>query len=168
MNSYKIAFKRVRLTDGGTKRKNKRKNKNKLIPPISPWNSKILRSRKTTPQPPYPLPLRGRGIIRGLEMMENRKRPGRPRKQKKPLPPYSLEFLSFYEAYPRKSCTQESAWKAWLQKEDSGTLPPFDELMAALEFLKKSRHWLQDDGKWIQGIKNFLLGEYWYMAENFW
>jgi len=60
--------------------------------------------------------------------------------------PYTVEFESFYNAYPKKKAP-DAAWKAWQKR--NGDRPPLRELMMAIENQKKSEDWLKDGGQYI-------------------
>lgn len=60
--------------------------------------------------------------------------------------PYSTEFLTFYESYPRKKAP-DAAWKAW--KNRNGDRPALDILLKAIENQKKSDQWQREGGQFI-------------------
>jgi hypothetical protein len=59
---------------------------------------------------------------------------------------HSLDFLSFWKAYPRKVAKPE-AWKAW--KKLNGTRPSISEILKAIEEQKNSPQWIRDGGQFI-------------------
>lgn len=59
---------------------------------------------------------------------------------------YTIEFLSFWTAYPKK-VGKDAAWKAW--KNRNGSLPEINLILNTLEIQKKSSDWLKDKGQYI-------------------
>ncbi len=64
---------------------------------------------------------------------------------------YTSNFLTFWQAYPRK-VGKDAAWKAW--KKRNGDLPPLDELLSILELHKHSEQW--QDKKYIPHASTWL------------
>lgn len=71
---------------------------------------------------------------------------------------YSDDFLSFYEAYPRRA-NKPAAYRAW--KKHNGDLPSLEILYAAIETQKQSKQWQADNGKYIPYPATWLNGEGW-------
>jgi hypothetical protein len=59
---------------------------------------------------------------------------------------YTDEFLSFWEAYPKKK-GRDAAWKAW-QKRNSDR-PQINKVLASIEAQKKSSQWMKERGQYI-------------------
>lgn len=59
---------------------------------------------------------------------------------------YTSDFLSFYEAYPRK-VARDVAWKSWQKR--NGDRPEVSVLISAIENQKKSEQWQKDSGQFI-------------------
>lgn len=84
------------------------------------------------------------------------------------FPPYSADFERFWSRYPNLAGGKEEAWKEWLARIDSGTLPPIDELMDRLEVLIEcNAAWKEDGGKWIPWAKSFIKKGRWTDADQF-
>ena len=70
---------------------------------------------------------------------------------KPPKPPkggvaYTRDFLTFWDAYPRK-VGKDAAWRAWRSRK--GDRPPIDAILAAVEMHRESDQWKRDGGKFI-------------------
>jgi hypothetical protein len=67
-----------------------------------------------------------------------------------PIPPkgdlYAKDFLTFWDAYPRK-VGKDAAWKKW--KSRNGDRPFLDDLLLSLEKQKSSEQWIKDGGQFI-------------------
>jgi hypothetical protein len=60
---------------------------------------------------------------------------------------YSADFLSFWEAYPKKKGGKHEAFKAW--NKASGRRPPLEKILAAITDQTNSRDWKKDGGQFI-------------------
>jgi len=69
-------------------------------------------------------------------------------------PIYSEDFRAWYAAYPRKRSPGD-AWRAWQSVIERPTLP---ELLAALDWQKKTDQWTRDAGRWIPYPGTYLRG----------
>ena len=70
---------------------------------------------------------------------------------------YSADFAAWYAAYPRKRAPGD-AWKAWQAIRARPALP---DLLAALEWQRKSADWLRDRGQFVPYPATYLRGRQW-------
>lgn len=75
---------------------------------------------------------------------------------KKTTPTDSADFLSFWEAYPRK-VGKGAARRAW----KNATLPEVGVLVAAIELQQNSLQWRRDNGQYIPHPSTWLNQERW-------
>ncbi len=61
---------------------------------------------------------------------------------------YSVGFLSFWKAYPKK-ISKGDAWTAW--KQNKKHMPELSVLLDAIEQQKKSSQWRKENGQFIPG-----------------
>ena len=73
-------------------------------------------------------------------------------------PVYTVEFLSFYEGYPRKEAKPD-AYKAWSKLSPSNGV--VKAIMAGLEAWKKNPNWLKDNGQYIPLPASWLNKRRW-------
>uniref|UniRef100_A0A6M3JHW0 Putative DNA replication protein n=1 Tax=viral metagenome TaxID=1070528 RepID=A0A6M3JHW0_9ZZZZ len=66
---------------------------------------------------------------------------------------YTSEFLSFWEAYPKK-IGKDAAWKSWQSR--NGDRPSIDIVLAALEVQSKTEQWQKDGGQFIPNPATWL------------
>jgi hypothetical protein len=71
---------------------------------------------------------------------------------------HTTEFEKFWNSYPRH-INRKSALKVFLRISPSAEL--FSKMMASLEVQKKSKQWLENDGRFIPHPGTWLNGERW-------
>ena len=68
--------------------------------------------------------------------------------------PYSPEFLSLWEIYPRKKHKQ-AAFIAFLKvNPENGTV---EKIIQSIQRKNLTENWRKDGGKWIPYLENFLM-----------
>ncbi|MCK9374768.1 MAG: hypothetical protein M0P73_01315 [Syntrophobacterales bacterium] len=87
------------------------------------------------------------------------------RKADRVLPAYSLDFEKFWRRYPNRRGGKEAAWDIWRRREKNGTLPPFPELIAALDKLVKDPEWMKEEGRFVPMVTTFLNKGRWTDAD---
>jgi len=83
------------------------------------------------------------------------KQEGKELKNEKKKETYSVEFLSFWTAYPRK-IGKLNAWKSWIKLK-----PPLKETLDVVERYKQSEGWKKEEGRYIPHPATFLNGGRW-------
>jgi hypothetical protein len=78
---------------------------------------------------------------------------------------YSLDFENFWRAYPNRRGGKEKAWDIWRRREKNGTLPPFPELMTALEKLIGDPAYMKEEGRFVPMVTTFLNNGRWTDAD---
>lgn len=87
-------------------------------------------------------------------------------KQPAPLPPgqaspeYSMEFELLWEQYPRKEA-KESAWIAFKAAKAAHAYPGNPIVLPLVVQWRESPRWLEDDGKYIPMLANWISGKRW-------
>lgn len=80
------------------------------------------------------------------------------KKENKPLADYSAEFVSFWQAYPRRTA-KDAAYKAWKKiKSPAETLAL---ILKALEWQKASENWTKSNGQFIPHPATYLNAGSW-------
>jgi hypothetical protein len=110
--------------------------------------------------PPLP-PQNGGSDVGDLEKPKKRSR----RKADRVLSAYSQGFEKFWRRYPNLRGGKEKAWDIWRRREKSGTLPPFPELMVALEKLIGDPAYMKEEGRFVPMVTNFLNAGRWTDAD---
>ncbi len=111
-----------------------------------------------------PTPLKGGGVEGKDKGLKNPKTP-RKKKADRVLPAYSLDFEKFWRRYPNPRGGKEKAWDIWRRREKNGTLPPFPELMAALEKLIGDLAYMKEEGRFVPMVTTFLNAGRWTDAD---
>lgn len=76
------------------------------------------------------------------------------------VPGYSLEFLQFWEAYP-KQVGQDDAWLAWCEVCARLDFPGLSALLAALGQQEEGEDWRRDGGRYIPSPAKWLRSGRW-------
>lgn len=105
--------------------------------------------------PPDTAPEEGEREISNPPSEPGKTAPG-PGPQRQPL--YDIEFLQWWEAYPRKEA-QDAAWSAWI--ETAPRRPRLNLLLDALLAQEKSEQWRRDSGRWIPAPARYLRDGRW-------
>lgn len=79
-------------------------------------------------------------------------------KRKKPTQTYSIEFMQFWEAYPKRK-GKDDAWKAWRQR--NGDRPPIEQILSAVANQRASPDWQKDGGQFIPLPATWLRAGRW-------
>ena len=97
------------------------------------------------------------GQKRGPEKRREEKR----KEEQPPLPPKGdIDFVSFWEVYPKKD-GKGYAIKAWEKAKKSKTLPHIQAVLLAIEREKQSTKWLKDGGQFIPNPATWINGQGW-------
>lgn len=70
---------------------------------------------------------------------------------------YTADFLSFWEAYPRKEAKQ-MAFKAWQKAKDR---PPITDILAKIEKQRQTDQWKKDGGQFIPMPATYINQSRW-------
>lgn len=81
--------------------------------------------------------------------------PARVSRVRKGVESYSSNFLTFWEAYPRKEA-KGAAWKAWAK-----LIPPVDKVLGALVWQRMSQAWTKDGGQFVPLPSTYLNARRW-------
>ncbi|WP_043806212.1 hypothetical protein [Desulfocurvibacter africanus] len=119
------------------------------------------------PNPPSPSPFPPTEEEEGVYIRARETAPSvQPAKPEEPdifppgMEPYDLEFLEFWDAYP-KQIGQDAAWERWKILKKSKRLPGLAVLLAALSAQAQSERWTSEDGRYIPDPANWLAGGHW-------
>jgi hypothetical protein len=119
-------------------------------------SAKIGPPKKDTPDPIYEVGIR-LGASEELEAPAEL-RAEEPAATPEPIkgPPYTMEFIAFWDAYPKK-VGKGAAWAAWKK----AIRPDTTEILAAVEVQKTTEQWLKDKGKYIPNPATWLNQRRW-------
>ena len=69
--------------------------------------------------------------------------------------PYSNEFETFWQAYPKK-VGKDAAYRSWKAKKREKRLPPLRELVPKIERFMATEQWQRDGGQYIPNPSTWL------------